>query len=180
MRKRLWLVLFLSGCAVNQLSAPANPPKPLVIQQPVAPPIAALPVNFQAEPQLAPPAVAQTITPTAIVAVPAPTPVTQGNLTDVQIKELGQAIHVITEPPGASIEVNGKVLDGVSPGRFFAIRKPNKYGYLPRLTIVVRPPEGSVGLYPQKKLFDGYTAAPDEINFNMSVPPPLPMIDGSQ
>lgn len=162
MRKRLWLVLFLSGCAVNQLSAPVTP------RQPVAPPRATPPVSAPVELQTVP-----------MLVTPAPVTPAQGNFTDDQIKEQGQAIHVTTDPPGATIEVNGKTL-GLSPGKFFVIRKPNKYGYLPRLTIVVIPPEGSKGLYTQKKLFDGYTIAPDEVHFNLSTPPPLPMIDGSQ
>jgi hypothetical protein len=90
--------------------------------------------------------------------------------------EHGQAVEVVTNPAGAKIELDGKLL-GVAPGKFYVIRKPNRYGFLPRMTIAAIPPEGVKGQYAQTKLFDGYTPTPEKIYFDMSLPPPLPRIE---
>jgi hypothetical protein len=100
-----------------------------------------------------------------------------GNIKQEPVIERGQVVEVIIKPAGARIEMNGKPL-GIAPGKFSVIRRPNRYGFLPRMTITALPLEGAKGQYVQTQVFDGYTSTPEAIYFDMSLPPPLPKIEG--
>ena len=121
-------------------------------------------------PKIEPPSVPQ------IEPQPVQPEVSKGDFNEEYVKEHGQAVEVVTDPAGAKIELNGEPL-GVTPGTFYMIRKPNQYGFLPRMTIKAIPPEGAEGLYEQTKIFDGYTDTPEKIYFDMSLPPPLPRLE---
>lgn len=88
-----------------------------------------------------------------------------------------QTIEVTSTPAGAKITLNDKPV-GVTPGKFSIIRKANRHGFLPRMTITAEPAVPSKNIYAQTRIYDGYTETPAKIEFDMSKPPPLPMIDG--
>lgn len=155
-------ILMVGGCATKQ---PAVPAKASGVAIPmIVPPAAPAPVI---------------ITPPApeIKTLPAQPSAPKDALDPEAIKEQGQQVEVISNPPGATIALNDKVL-GVAPGKFFVVRKPNRYGFLPRMTITATPPAGAQGQHAQSKLFDGYTQTPEMILFDMRKPAPIPRIEG--
>jgi len=152
----LFFLLGAAGCATKQLSSP------VIIPSVVAPHVAPVPA-----------AVVTPVTPTPQTVVSL-----DPSLSQSIIQEQGQMVEVTSSPPGARIEMNEKLL-GTAPGKFYVLRKPNRYGFLPRMTITATPPEPVKGQYVQTKVFDGYTETPDKINFNMSSLPPLPRIEGN-
>lgn len=156
MKKAFLFILLLSsaGCATKQAVAP----KQVTVREP-AKIIATLPAAAPVTQQ------------------PTQTIVAQDELNQEIIQQQGQPIEVVSDPAGASIEMNGKSL-GVAPGTFFVIRQPNRYGFLPRMTITATPAEGARGQYVQTKVYDGYTETPARIFFNMSETPPIPKIEG--
>ncbi|HTZ11395.1 MAG TPA: hypothetical protein VMD04_03335 [Candidatus Margulisiibacteriota bacterium] len=91
--------------------------------------------------------------------------------------EQGQEVRVVIKSGEARIEMNGKPL-GMAPGKFSVIRRQNRYGFLPRMTITAIPLEGAKGEYVQTQVFDGYTSTPEVIYFDMSLAPELPKIEG--
>jgi hypothetical protein len=160
--KKSWLLFFfliLGGCATRQVVTPVNLSGQVIPENNAPVPTVVVPAVPKIEPQSAQPAVSK------------------DDLNQERIIEQGQAIEVVSNPAGARIELNGKLLGG-APGKFYVIRKPNRYGFLPRMTITAIPPEGVKGQYPQTKVFDGYTSTPEKIYFDMSLPPPLPRIEG--
>jgi len=154
----LFFFLILGGCATRQVVTPVNAPGQVIPENNAPVPTLVVPTAPKIEPQSTQPAVSK------------------DNLNQEYIIEQGQAVEVVTNPAGAKIELDGKLL-GVAPGKFYVIRKPNRYGFLPRMTITAIPPEGTKGQYVQTKLFDGYTPTPEKISFDMSSPPPLPRIE---
>jgi hypothetical protein len=169
-RRGVFLFLILGGCAIRQASPPVSAPGGIIPREqvpvsatvPTTPPIVVAPVPPKIEPLIEPQAV--------------PPEVSKDDFSQEYLKEHGQAVEVVTEPAGVKIELNGKPL-GEAPGTFYMIRKPNRYGFLPRMTITAIPPEGSDGLYTQTRVFDGYTSTPERIYFDMTVPPSLPRIE---
>ena len=154
----LFFLLVLGGCATRQAVKPVEIPEKVIPQYKVPVPTVVVPVPAKIEAESAEPAASQEA------------------LNQEYVMEHGQEVEVVTEPAGARIELNGKPL-GVAPGKFHIIRKPNRYGFLPRMTITAIPAQGVKGQYVQTKVFDGYTPTPGKIYFDMSSPPPLPRIE---
>jgi hypothetical protein len=155
----LFLFLFLGGCATKQVAMPVKAPQETIMKDIAPLPAAVVPQTAKMESQ------------------PVQAPSSKDNLSQEFIKGKGQEVEVVTNPPGARIEMNGKFL-GTAPGKFFVIREPNRYGFLPRMTITAIPSNESRGEYVQSKLFDGYTSTPEKIYFDMSRPSPLPGLEG--
>ncbi len=154
----LFFFLILGGCATRQAVTPVNVSGQVIPGSSVPVPTVVVPTLPKIEPQSVQPSVSK------------------DGINQEYVIGQGQAVEVVTNPAGAKIELNGKLL-GVAPGKFSVIRKPNRYGFLPRMTITAIPPEGVKGQYVQTKLFDGYTSTPEKIYFDMSLPPPLPRIE---
>ena len=162
--KRSWLLFFfliLGGCATGQVVTPVNVPGQVIPENSAPVPVIVVPALPKIEPQSAQPAVSK------------------DGINQEYIIEQGQAVEVVTNPAGAKIELDGKLL-GVAPGKFYVIRKPNRYGFLPRMTITAIPPEAVKGQYVQTKVFDGYTPTPERIYFDMSLPASLPRIEDAK
>jgi len=173
MNKKLLLCCFLilGGCATKQIIPPVDAPRGVIPGQKAPVPAVAVP----APPSVVTPVPAK-IEPPSAPQVEPQLAESEGELSQEYVLEHGQAVDVVTDPAGAKIELNGKPL-GVSPGTFHMIRKPNQYGFLPRMTIKAIPPQGSEGLHVQTKVFDGYTPTPEKLYFDMSSPPPLPSLE---
>ena len=157
----LVIVLFLGGCAASQKTAPLQAAR---VSTPIGQRQASIP---QVSRQVVIPV---QITP---VSIPAQAPPQARQ----QAPEQGHQVMVVTNPTGATISVDGKIL-GVAPGKISVIRNPNRYGFLPRMTVTATPAKGAKGQYMQSKLFNGYTQTPDLIMFDMTKPQPIPMIEG--
>jgi hypothetical protein len=154
----LFFFLILEGCATRQVVTPVNVPGQVIPENSAPVPTVVVPAVPKIEPQSVQPG-------------------PKDGINQEYIIEQGQEVGVVSNPMGAKIELNGKLL-GVAPGKFYVIRKPNRYGFLPRMTITAIPPEGAKGQYVQTKVFDGYTPTPKKIYFDMSLPAPLPRIEG--
>ncbi len=154
----LFFLLILGGCATRQVVTPVNVPGQVIPENNAPVPTLVVPPVPKIEPQSVQPVVSK------------------DGINQEYIIEQGQAVEVVTNPAGAKIELNGKPL-GVAPGKFYVVRKPNRYGFLPRMTITAIPAEGVTGQYVQTKVFDGYTSTPEKIYFDMSLPEPLPRIE---